>query len=182
MRFCSARLTSIRREKREKREKERPGGSSTIPSPCNNSTSSSDIPDEINATSPLLFVDTRVLASHMDLKLKVHKPARGDRILWPTEPWEDWGVFACNSVVQLAPTDANYSVDTTARMYYVCVESAPEEISAAFDWKNHTNTTKIVGARPAWRCHQTVSTRSSPSLTSFHITANRATSLPTAQR
>ena len=100
--------------------------------------------NEINATAPMLFVDTSVLTSQSGLKLRVHKPARGDRILWPTEPWENWGVFACNSVVQLSPGDANYSVDTAARMYYDCVESAVEEGPASFgSTKNHTNTTKI---------------------------------------
>ena len=64
----------------------------------------------------MLFVDTSELTSHAGMNLRVHKPARGDRILWPTEPWEAWGVFACNSVVQLSPADANYSVDTATRM------------------------------------------------------------------
>ena len=117
-------------------------------SPLKTTDDEADIPDEINATSPLLFVDTSVLDSHTDLRLKVHKPARGDRILWPTEPWESWGVFACNSVVQLAPTDANYSVDTAARMYYDCVErgnSTADSTSApaSMDTKNHTNTDRL---------------------------------------
>jgi hypothetical protein len=75
------------------------------------------------ADMPLLFVDAAVLASASDgLQLQVHPPSHGPRILWPTEPWESFAVYASNSVVQLRPGDANYSAETSIRMYYDCVE------------------------------------------------------------
>ena len=91
----------------------------------------------LNATErePLLFVDTAVLQSVSQLQLKVHPPEPGDRILYPTEPWESWAVFACNSVVQTRPGDANYSADTAVRMYYDCVEEGTEEHFGQLGWR-----------------------------------------------
>ena len=85
--------------------------------------------DALNATAdtPLLFVDTAVLASTSDgLQLQVHPPTHGPLILWPTESWESFAVYGSNSVVQLRPGDANYSKETSVRMYYDCVEIGNE--------------------------------------------------------
>jgi hypothetical protein len=78
--------------------------------------------DDAAQASPMLFIDTSVLASHTGLKLSVHKPVRGPRVLWPTEPWESWAIFGGGSVVQTFEGDANYSAATAMRMYYSCSE------------------------------------------------------------
>eukprot|EP01048_Picozoa_sp_COSAG05_P009176 COSAG05_NODE_736_length_7639_cov_70.224005_5_plen_712_part_00 len=72
---------------------------------------------------PLLFVDTgaALMARSPQLKLTVHPPIPGPRVLTPTSPWESWAVFSSNSVVQTRPGDANYSASTAVRMYYDCV-------------------------------------------------------------
>jgi hypothetical protein len=75
------------------------------------------------ASQPLLFVDDTVLSSRSaSLELRAHPPDAGPLVLWPTEPWESWAVFASNSVVQLHPGDANYTEATSVRMYYDCVQ------------------------------------------------------------
>ena len=92
---------------------------------CNASGASRKFDDElaINATAekPLMMIDTDLLTTWTQLKRTVQKPALGPRVLWPTKPWEWWAVFACNSVVQTRPGDANYSAETEVRMFYDCV-------------------------------------------------------------
>ena len=76
-----------------------------------------------------------MLQSVSQLQLQVHPPEPGARILYPTEPWESWAVFACNSVVQTHPGDANYSADTAVRMYYDCVEEGTEGHFGQLGWR-----------------------------------------------
>ena len=68
------------------------------------------------APTLLLFTDDSLFAAiHPRLELRNNAPAKGPRILSPTEPWESWAVYAFNSVVHVGPGDN--------RMYYDCVDS-----------------------------------------------------------
>eukprot|EP01079_Euglenida_sp_SAG-EU17-18_P004641 gene4641-4841_t len=72
----------------------------------------------VNITAnPMLFVDHQVLRTlDSRLWLQPNPPALGARVLWPTEPWESWAVFAYNHVLQIAPDQI--------RMYYDCISAS----------------------------------------------------------
>ena len=67
----------------------------------------------------VLFVDHTQL-SDIDprLELRMQQPVKGPRVLWPTESWESWAVFAYNSVVA---GDKTASPPRPHRMYYDCI-------------------------------------------------------------
>ena len=66
--------------------------------------------------SLLLFTDNSLFSSiDPRLELRNNAPAKGPRVISPTEPWESWAVYAFNSVVHVGPGDN--------RMYYDCVDS-----------------------------------------------------------
>jgi len=68
----------------------------------------------------VLFVDHTQLASiDASLELRMQPPVKGPRVLWPTEPWESWAVFAYNSVVA---GDKSATPPRPHRMYYDCIE------------------------------------------------------------
>ena len=60
------------------------------------------------------------------LKLRMQLPAKGERVLTPTEPWESWAVFAYNSVVPGSGSRPH-------RMYYDCIEGDGVPPGAADD-------------------------------------------------
>jgi hypothetical protein len=65
---------------------------------------------------PLLFFDWASSTTWHDaaLELEMNPPTKGDRVVWPTEPWETWAVFGYNSVMQVGPGEY--------RLYYDCIE------------------------------------------------------------
>eukprot|EP01050_Picozoa_sp_SAG11_P006119 SAG11_NODE_463_length_9226_cov_21.629232_2_plen_165_part_00 len=68
----------------------------------------------------VLFVDHTQLA-HIDsrLDMRMQSPVKGPPVLWPTEGWESWAVFAYNSVVA---GDKAALPPRPHRMYYDCIE------------------------------------------------------------
>ena len=55
----------------------------------------------------VLFVDnTQIDSIDPRLELRMQPPVKGPRVIWPTEIWESWAVFAYNSVVVSVSTRA----------------------------------------------------------------------------
>ena len=66
----------------------------------------------VNKSSSLVDLDAR-------LELRMQPVHKERRVLWPTEPWESWAVFAYNHVV--AGDEASGRLH---RLYYDCIEGA----------------------------------------------------------
>lgn len=68
----------------------------------------------------VLFVDhTQIASLDPRLDTRMQPPVKGPPVLWPTESWESWAVFAYNSVVA---GDKAASPPRPHRMYYDCIE------------------------------------------------------------
>ena len=77
------------------------------------------------ASLPLFFIDHSILKTYdAHLKLTVHTPIRGPRVIKPDKPWESWAVFAYNHVMEV-PLEFRGNDPITSspyRLYYDCIE------------------------------------------------------------
>jgi hypothetical protein len=72
-------------------------------------TAAVDVPTKL-----MIFADDSLLASiDPRLERRNNAPFKGPRVIQPTEPWENWAIFAYNSVVYVGPGEY--------RLYYDCV-------------------------------------------------------------
>ena len=75
------------------------------------------------ASLPLFFIDHSILKTYdAQLKLTVHTPIRGPRVIKPDKPWESWAVFAYNHVMEV-PLEFRGNDPITSspyRLYYDC--------------------------------------------------------------
>lgn len=69
----------------------------------------------------LLFVNKSHSVVELDprLQLRMQPAQKEGRVVWPTEPWESWAVFAYNHVVS-----GDKASGRPHRMYYDCIEGA----------------------------------------------------------
>ena len=105
------------------------------------------------ASLPLFFIDHSILKTYdAHLKLTVHTPIRGPRVIKPDKPWESWAVFAYNHVMEV-PLEFRGNDPITSspyRLYYDCIEGngqPPGKVSSNNSNNSNNNNNNNYGIK-----------------------------------